>query len=133
MPTLTADTLAAALQRVTDPLFEKDIAQLGYVVASEASGGKAVPVRLLRAGKALTIQVTPERRPKPVETGQNAEARSDLARWGNASLVGLATVADGIYAATGRISDAGTGGVPTLFGTFQYAPLPDALFASGYE
>ena len=59
--------------------------------------------------------------------------RSDLARWGNASLVGLATVADGIYAATGRISDAGTGGVPTLFGTFQYAPLPDALFASGYE
>ncbi len=41
MSTLTADSLGTALERVKDPLFDKDIRALGYVTRADVSGSKA--------------------------------------------------------------------------------------------
>jgi len=41
MATLTEDGLSAALARVNDPLFDKDVKTLGYITLAEVSGTKA--------------------------------------------------------------------------------------------
>ncbi len=95
--TLTADGLNAALAELRDPLFDKDLKSLGYVIRAEVSGRKAL----------VTLKLPTPAHPHRAELEAGVRAAATSA---GATDVDLEVVAE----VTRRISSVGAGRLATV-------------------